>query len=193
MNFTILFHIIGTLNFHVQFSLHSDYTQDFFIFQGVNSYAYLYRNNGTVSLYMRDDKSFQLFQANISNELEFSWRGFKINGTEMKLIKSTGSTNMDDLNEFTFLSPVLDLQPDILMETCALNSNEISSESKSISSLNLKNVNYGYIAAIILMFAIALELKIKIPLLINRLIQKDNDPGFEESDYVSMEVMETEL
>ena len=193
MNFTILFHIIGTLNFHVQFSLHSDYTQDFFIFQGVNSYAYLYRNNGTVSLYMRDDKSFQLFQANISNELEFSWRGFKINGTEMKLIKSTGSTNMDDLNEFTFLSPVLDLQPDILMETCALNSNDISGESKSISSLNLKNVNYGYIAAIILMFAIALELKIKIPLLINRLIQKDNDPGFEESDYVSMEVMETEL
>ena len=193
MNFTILFHIIGTLNFHVQFSLHSDYTQDFFIFQGVNSYAYLYRNNGTVSLYMRDDKSFQLFQANISNELEFSWRGFKINGTEMKLIKSTGSTNMDDLNEFTFLSPVLDLQPDILMETCALNSNEISSESKSISSLNLKNVNYGYIAAIILMFAIALELKIKIPLLINRLIQKDNDPGFGESDYVFMEVIETEL
>ena len=193
MNFTILFHIIGTLNFHVQFSLHSDYTQDFFIFQGVNSYAYLYRNNGTVSLYMRDDKSFQLFQANISNELEFSWRGFKINGTEMKLIKSTGSTNMDDLNEFTFLSPVLDLQPDILMETCALNSNDISGESKSISSLNLKNVNYGYIAAIILMFAIALELKIKIPLLINRLIQKDNDQGFEESDYVSMEVMETEL
>ena len=193
MNFTILFHIIGTLNFHVQFSLHSDYTQDFFIFQGANSYAYLYRNNGTVSLYMRDDKSFQLFQANISNELEFSWRGFKINGTEMKLIKSTGSTNMDDLNEFTFLSPVLDLQPDILMETCALNSNEISSESKSISSLNLKNVNYGYIAAIILMFAIALELKIKIPLLINRLIQKDNDPGFEESDYVSMQVIETEL
>ena len=193
MNFTILFHIIGTLNFHVQFSLHSDYTQDFFIFQGVNSYAYLYRNNGTVSLYMRDDKSFQLFQANISNELEFSWRGFKINGTEMKLIKSTGSTNMDDLNEFTFLSPVLDLQPDILMETCALNSNDISGESKSISSLNLKNVNYGYIAAIILMFAIALELKIKIPLLINRLIQKDNDPGFEESDYVSMEVIETEL
>ena len=193
MNFTILFHIIGTLNFHVQFSLHSDYTQDFFIFQGVNSYAYLYRNNGTVSLYMRDDKSFQLFQANISNELEFSWRGFKINGTEMKMIKSTGRTDMEDLNEFTFLSPVLDLQPDILMETCALSSDEITSESKFISSLNLKNVNYGYIAAIILMFAIALELKIKIPLLINRLMQKDNDLGFEESDYVSMEVIETEL
>ena len=43
------------------------------------------------------------------------------------------------------------------------------------------------------MFAIALELKIKIPLLINGLIQNDNYPGFEESDYVSMEVIETEL
>ena len=193
MNFTILFHIIGTLNFHVQFSLHSDYTQDFFIFQGVNSYAYLYRNNGTVSLYMRDDKSFQLFQANISNELEFSWRGFKINGTEMKLIKSTGSTNMDDLNEFTFLSPVLDLQPDILMETCALNSNDISGESKSISSLNLKNVNYGYIAAIILIFAIALELKMKIPLLFNRLIGTEVAQELEESEYVSMVNVETEV
>ena len=97
------------------------------------------------------------------------------------------------MNEFTFLSPVLDLQPDILMETCALSSDEITSESKFISSLNLKNGNYGYIAAIILVFAIALELKIKIPLLFNRLLQKDNDLGFEESDYVSMEVIETEL
>ena len=193
MNFTILFHFIETLNFHVQFSLYSHSTQDFFVFQGGNSYAYLYRNNQTVFLYMRDENGFQLYQEDILNKLEFSWGGFKINGTEMKMVKSTGGTKMDDLNEFTFLSPVLDLQPDILMETCALNSNEISSESKSISSLNLKNVNYGYIAAIILMFAIALELKIKIPLLINRLIQKDNDPGFEESDYVSMEVIETEL
>ena len=142
---------------------------------------------------MRDENGFQLFQEDILNKLEFSWGGFKINGTEMKMVKSTGSTNMGDLNEFTFLSPVLDLQPDILMETCALNSNDISGESKSISSLNLKNVNYGYIAAIILMFATALELKIKIPLLINSLMQKDNDLGFEESDYVSMEDIETEL
>ena len=193
MNFTILFHIIGTLNFHVEFSLHSHYTQDFFVFQGGNSYAYLYRNNQTVFLYMRDENGFQLYQEDILNKLEFSWGGFKINGTEMKMVKSTGGTNMDDLNEFTFLSPVLDLQPDILMENCTLNTNETISESKFISSLNSKNVNYGYIAAIILMFAIALELKIKIPLLINRLIQKDNDQGFEESDYVSMEVMETEL
>lgn len=83
-------------------------------------------------LYMRDENGFQLYQEDILNKLEFSWGGFKINGTEMKMVKSTGSTNMDDLNEFTFLSPVLDLQPDILMENCTLNTNETISESKFI-------------------------------------------------------------
>ena len=193
MNFTILFHFIETLNFHVQFSLYSHSTQDFFVFQGGNSYAYLYRNNQTVFLYMRDENGFQLYQEDILNKLEFSWGGFKINGTEMKMVKSTGSTNMDDLNEFTFLSPVLDLQPDILMENCTLNTTETTSESKFISSVNPKNVNYGYIAAIILIFAIALELKMTIPLLFNRLIGTEVTQELEESEYVSMVNMETEV
>ena len=193
MNFTILFHFIEALNFHVQFSLHSHYTQDFFVFQGGNSYAYMYRNNQTVFLYMRDDNGFQLFQADILNKLEFSWGGFKINGTEMKMIKSTGSTDMNNLNEFTFLSPIVTLQPDIPMETCTLNTNETISESKFISSLNSKNVNYGYIAAIILIFAIALELKMKIPLLFNMLIGTEVAQELEESEYVSMVNMVTEV
>ena len=190
MKFTILFHFIEALNFHVQFSLYSHNTQDFFVFQGGNSYAYLYRNNQTVFLYMRDDKRFQLFQVDILNKLEFSWGGFKINGTEMKMVKSTGSTDMGDLNEFTFLSPVLDLQPDILMENCTLNTTETINESKFISSVNTKNVNYGYIAGIILIITLALELKMKIPLIIERLFGKQIEPELEESDYEEMENIE---
>ena len=191
MNFTILFHIIGNLNFHVQFSLDSNYMQDFFIFQGGNSTAHLYRNNETVSLYLRDDERFELYQTNILNKLEFTWKGFQINGTDMKLIKSTGNTSMDYLNEFIFISPVIDLQPGIMLEMSKLNNNE--SESRFISPPNSKDVNYGYIAAIILIFAIALELKMKIPLLINRLFGKEFDQNFEESGYVSMENMETNV
>ena len=142
---------------------------------------------------MRDDNGFQLFQEDILNKLEFSWGGFKINGTEMKMVKSTGGTNMDDLNEFTFISPVLDLQPDILMENCTLNTTETVSKNKFISSVNPKNVNYGYIAAIILIFAIALELKMKIPLLFNRLIGTEVAQELEESEYVSMVNVETEV
>ena len=191
MNFTILFHIIGNLNFHVQFSLDSNYMQDFFIFQGGNSTAHLYRNNETVSLYLRDDERFELYQTNILNKVEFSWKSFQINGTDMKLIKSTGNTSMHYLNEFIFISPIIDIQPGIMLEASNFNNNE--SKSKFISPQNSKDVNYGYIAAIILIFAIALELKMKIPLLINRLFGKEFDQNFEESGYVSMENMETNV
>ena len=112
----------------------------------------------------------------------------------MKRIKSSGSTeNMNDLNEFTFLSPILDLQPDVLTEICILNSEKTMVRDMFVSSLNLKNVNYGYIAGIILIFAFALELKIKIPLLINRLFKKETENGVEESDYESMANVETEV
>ena len=191
MNFTILFHIIGNLNFNVQFSLDSNYMQDFFIFQGGNSSTHLYRNNEKVSLYLRDEKGFELYQTNILNKLEFSWKGFQINGTDMKLIKSTGNTSMDYLNEFIFISPIIDIQPGIMLEASNFNNNE--SESRFISPQNSKDVNYGYIAAIILIFAIALELKMKIPLLINRLFGKEINQKIEESDYVSMENMETNV
>jgi hypothetical protein len=74
-----------------------------------------------------------------------------------------------------------------------LNTTETTSESKFISSVNPKNVNYGYIAAIILIFAIALELKMKIPLLFNRLIGTGVAQELEESEYVSMVNVETEV
>ena len=142
-----------------------------------------------MTLYLRDDKGFELYQTNILNKVEFSWKGFQINGTDMKLIKSTGNTSMDYLNEFIFISPIIDIQPGIMLEASNFNNNE--SESRFISPQNSKDVNYGYIAAIILIFAIALELKMKIPLLINRLFGKEINQKIEESDYVSMENMET--
>ena len=55
-----------------------------------------------MSLYLREDKDFEVYQTHILNELRFSWRGFKVNGIDMKKIKSTGVTNMEGLNEFTF-------------------------------------------------------------------------------------------
>ena len=193
MNFTVLFQIIGSLNFQVRFSLNSYNTQDFFIFQGEYSSAHLYRNNETLSLYLRDDTDFELYQTNILNELEFSWRGFKVNGTDMLKIKSTGSTGMDDLNEFTFLSPVLDLQADILMEDCSVNVNETITESEVMQSLNFRNVNYGYIAGVILIIVMALELRMKIPIIIERLYGKQNEHELGESEYETMENLETRV
>ena len=193
MNFTVLFHLIGNLNFHVQFSLHSDNTQDFFFFQGENSSAHLYRNNETVSLYLRDDKEFELYQIHILNKLDFSWRGFKVNGTYMRKIKSTGVTNMEGLNEFTFLTVVVDLQADVLMNLYSPNVSETITEGEFMQSLNFNNVNYGYIAGIMLLIVVALELKIKIPLIIERLFGQQIENDFAESDNETMESLETDV
>ena len=62
-----------------------------------------------------------------------------------------------------------------------------------MQSLNLKNVNYGYIAGIMLLIVMALELKIKIPLIIERLFGQQIENEFEESNYETMENLETRV
>ena len=59
--------------------------------------------------------------------------------------------------------------------------------------LNFKNVNYGYIAGIMLLIAIAVELKIKIPLIITRLFGRQIEHELEESDYETMVNLETRV
>ena len=100
MNFTILFQIIGSLNFNVTFELSSYATQDFVIFEGENTSAHLYRDNGTACLYLFHNGNFELYQLDILDGIEFSWKGFEINGVEMKRVKSTGIVNMIYLNTF---------------------------------------------------------------------------------------------
>ena len=55
-----------------------------------------------------------------------------------------------------------------------------------MQSIKLSNVNYGYIAALMLIFAIAIELKVKIPLIFNKLFRNSAQSGADNSDYVSM-------
>ena len=146
-----------------------------------------------MSLYLRDDKDFELYQIHILNELDFSWRGFKVNGTDMRKIKSTGVTNMEGLNEFTFLSVVVGLQADVLMNLYSPNVSETITEGEFMQSLNFNNVNYGYIAGIMLLIVVALELKIKIPLIIERLFGQQIENDFAESDNETMEILETHV
>lgn len=191
MNFTILLHIIGSLKFNLTFELTSNHNQDFFIFDGLNSSAHLYRDNETIYLYLYNNNEFELYQTTILNKIQFSWVDFKVNGTAMKKVKSTKTTDMNDLEQFTFLSPLLDFQPYIVMDPSLSNINQTVKENEIMHSLKLKEINYGYIAGIILIFAIALELKIKIPLIITKFFGKEIEDEFEESDYESMTNIET--
>ena len=123
MNFTLLFAVVGNLNFIVKFLINADDKQNFFLFDGVNSSAYLYRNNHTVFLYLRKDNNLEIYKADILNSLEFSWLGFKVNGTEMEKIKSTGELDVE-FHAFTFISPILNTQSDISKEIPLANSKE---------------------------------------------------------------------
>ena len=77
------------------------------------------------------------------------------------------------------------------MEDCSVNVNETITESEVMQSLNFRNVNYGYIAGVILIIVMALELRMKLPLIIERLIGQLNEHELKESEYETMENLET--
>ena len=66
-------------------------------------------------------------------------------------------------------------------------------EVEVMQSLNFKNVNYGYIAGVILIIVMALELKIKISLIIERLFGQQIENEFEESAYETIKNLETRV
>ena len=181
MNFTLLFAVVGNLNFIVKFLINADEEQDFFLFDGVNSSAYLYRNNHTVFLYLSKESNLEIYKADILNRLEFSWLGFKVNGTEMEKIKSTGELDVE-FNAFTFISPILNTQSDISKEIPLAN----SKEEKIFNFKNLENINYGYIVGIVLIVAIVFDSKAKVFQIIRRLFNKA-----EESEYETIEKVES--
>ena len=54
-------------------------------------------------------------------------------------------------------------------------------------------MNYGYIAGVILIIVMALEIKMKIPIIVERLYGKRNEHELEESEYETMENLETHV
>ena len=77
-----------------------DQKQDFLFFEGVNDSAHLFRQNSTILLNVNNE----LYKTDIVDRIQFSWRGFKVNGSEMEKIKSTGEEKILTFDAFTFLS-----------------------------------------------------------------------------------------
>ena len=67
-------------------STQSELSKDFLFFEGVNDSAHLFRQNSTILLNVNN----KLYKTDIVDRIQFSWRGFKVNGSEMEKIKSTG-------------------------------------------------------------------------------------------------------
>ena len=47
----------------------------------------------------------ELYKTDIVDRIQFSWKVFKVNGSEMEKIKSTGEGEILTFDAFTFLSP----------------------------------------------------------------------------------------
>ena len=103
MNFTLLFTVVENLSFVIDFKLSLDQKQDFLFFEGVNDSAHLFRQNSTILLNVNN----KLYKTDIVDRIQFSWRGFKVNGSEMEKIKSTGEEKILTFDAFTFLSPIV--------------------------------------------------------------------------------------
>ena len=101
MNFNILFAIVGNLKFIITFLVNEQAKQEYFIFEGVNTTAHLHRYKQAVYLQLSNDVKTTLYRTDIENMLEFSWSGFKINGTEMVKVGSNGDISTI-FNAFTF-------------------------------------------------------------------------------------------
>ena len=88
MEFNLLFGLVSTLSFHIQFIVTHDERQDYFYFSGENETAHLFRENNTVTLYLAKDLNFSIYEADLLGTLSFTWEDFKINGIAMTLVRA---------------------------------------------------------------------------------------------------------
>ena len=159
MNFNLLFAIVGDLSFVIDFEILPGERQDFLFFEGTNASAHLFRENDTVILYVNRE----VYKSNIQNKLEFSWNGFKINGTEMDIIKTDRGKDLKfDLkfDAFTFLSPILPI---------------VKEEAIISKILDSEKLNYGYIFAIVFIAVFIVDSKPRTSRLIQDILLRKKD------------------
>ena len=110
MNFNIIFNFIAVVSFTIDFNVSDEYYQDFFLFDGNNSRAHLYRQNNTLKLHLKQQNNFKIYKySNLTNSFSFSWSNISVNGVKMYPLKS----NYDIENwNFSFIPSVLQMTDD---------------------------------------------------------------------------------
>ena len=110
MNFNLLFSVVSTLSFIIEFPVSTENRQDYFLFQGNDQYAHLFRENGELILHVSSSGGYTIYNASSEERtFRFSWSGFKIDGVKMNKQKSSGIMGHHAYENFTFLSPTVDI------------------------------------------------------------------------------------
>ena len=147
MNFNLLFSLLATQSFVVEFSVHVGNRQDYFFLEGDGQTAYLYRDNYTLGLHLSQGSNYSIYETQINQRnFIFSWHGFSIDGVEMNLSDAAGYIGDLTFNNFTFLSPIVEVI-------------SYEGETECVYQLDNENVNYWYILLIVLVVSAVFESK----------------------------------
>ena len=147
MNFNLLFSTLAGLSFVLKFSVNQKERQDFFLFNGSNSSAHLFREGNMFYFHLFNKVNFSVYRLNSTADLvTFSWNDFFLNDERMELISNLGNISELNLDSFTFTSPIVEFS-----------SSECENNLEPL--YQLKNVNYGYIATMIFTALVLTESK----------------------------------
>ena len=146
--FNLLFATISTLSFSIEFQNKFNVVlQNYFLFEGENQSAHLYRVNDTLTLLMVQGRNYSLLKSKVyvnDDSFTFSWPEFTINGQKMKKERNVGEISNHHYENYTFLSPLItfsDVKP-----------------VKNVYSIK-DTFNYWYIVLIIFVMGIIFESK----------------------------------
>lgn len=157
------------LSFTIEFYIDSNAKQDYFIFNGNEAIAHLYRVNDTIKLYLKSNESYEMYEISNPDKLfKFTWNGFKVNGKNMKMMKKS-ETELEQLNfdSYTFLSPYFDFMSDIITERIE-------------PTYSIAGVNYGFMILIVLSIGMCLKTDRFAEKLFHRLLQRDTTKDIDD-------------
>ena len=181
LTLSFIFSAMVSLSFLSKFDVNSDAYQDYFIFNGNRTSAHLSRTNKTINLLLQSGNNFSLYQIyNTTNAFDFKWNGFMIDGKNANLVNHSGETEQLSFDSYTFLSPYLELEKEVIIEECV--------EAELL--YQYQDINYGMFALVVLGIGLILKLDIPTLKLLSKVIKiLETDPAIdmkEDDSYVEM-------
>ena len=174
MDINLLLTVIASLNFSAKFLIDLDNSsQNYFILDGKNASAHLYRENDTLKLFLRTGPSYQIREIEGMSTIHsfyFMWDGFKVNGMSMKVESKVGNLSRLDFNTMTFISPI-ELWNDLLVP-------EVVRET----IYQCENLNYGWFALIVFGTGLLLKFDVIGHKIINIVMKAREEEYVEMSD-----------
>ena len=142
MNFTLLLTTVSTLSFTINFKVSDDSTQDYFIFEGDNQTAHLFRENSTLYLRCTQLDRIAIYKTELTDvDFRFSWLDHIVNGRVMEMLKKDDDFTAMSFEHYVLISPQF-VEEDVNLK-CTVN-----------PSYEVHGTNYWYIAAIVVVVAI---------------------------------------